>query len=182
MAAHLAFWLLRHPEVGREVEVAIDGAQVEVAGRTIFALRQFLELSGWEGNPARPERWQGTYRNGAYPGRTLVVHSRPAVGDVVGEFAGKRVRAECKKGPLGRDRAGSEIRLLREALAQLLTATEAGEDDVFVAAVPDAPAFRRHASAWRQAPLVRRAGLLVALVNRDGSVEGLDDATHEGGR
>lgn len=182
VAARFAFWLLRHPEGGREVEVAIDGAQVEVAGRTVFALRRFLELSGWERDPAGPERWQGMYHNDACPGRTLMVHSRPGVGDLVGKLGRKRVRAECKKGPLGRDRAGSEIRLLREALAQLLTVAEVEGDDVFVAAVPDTPTFRRHALAWKNAPLVRRAGLLVALVDRDGGVKGLDDAIREGER
>ena len=175
VAARLAFWLLGHPEGGGGVEVAVDGAQVKVGGQTIFALRRFLELQGWEGDPAGPvDRWQGIYRNAAYPGRILAVHSRPAEGDVVGAIGDRWVRAECKKGPLMRSRSGSEIRLLREALAQLLTVEEVGEDDIFVAAVPDTPVFRRHAAARRDAPLVRRAGLRVVLVGRDGVVDGLD--------
>ncbi|QIN81177.1 hypothetical protein GBA65_22030 (plasmid) [Rubrobacter marinus] len=175
VAARFAFWLLGHPEGGREVEVAVDGAGVEVRGRTIFELRRFLKLHGWEMDPAGPpDRWRGTYRNAEHPDSSLRVHSRPGVGDVVGTVGEKRVRAECKKGPLARSRSGSEIKLLREALAQLLTVGEVGEEDVLVAAVPDTPTFRRHASAWRDAPLMRRVGLRVALVGRDDGVNGLD--------
>ena len=71
---------------------------------------------------------------------------------------------------------------LREALAQLLTVANVEGNDVFVAAVADTPTFRRHASAWRKASLMRRAGLLVALVDRDGGVQGLDDAMRRGER
>jgi hypothetical protein len=62
---------------------------------------------------------------------------------------------------------------LREALGQLLTA-EVGEDDVLVAAVPKAATFSRLAGEWGDRPLMRRAGIRIVLVGRDGAVEGLD--------
>jgi hypothetical protein len=64
--------------------------------------------------------------------------------------------------------------LLREALGQLLTAEEVGEDDVLVAAVPKAATFSRLAGEWGDRPLMRRAGIRIVLVGRDGAVEGLD--------
>jgi hypothetical protein len=63
--------------------------------------------------------------------------------------------------------------LLREALGQLLTA-EVGEDDVLVAAVPKAATFSRLAGEWGDRPLMRRVGIRIVLVGRDGAVEELD--------
>ena len=67
-----------------------------------------------------------------------------------------------------------EYPLLREALGQLLTVEEVGEDDVLVAAVPKAATFSRLAGEWGDRPLMRRVGIRIVLVGRDGAVEGLD--------
>jgi hypothetical protein len=64
--------------------------------------------------------------------------------------------------------------LLREALGQLLTVEEVGEDDVLVAAVPKAATFSRLAGEWGDRPLMRQVGIRIVLVGRDGAVEGLD--------
>jgi hypothetical protein len=40
--------------------------------------------------------------------------------------------------------------------------------------VPDTPVFRKLAEIWRSRPLVRRAGIRIALVARHGAVSGLD--------
>jgi hypothetical protein len=67
-----------------------------------------------------------------------------------------------------------EYPLLREALGQLLTVEEVGEDDVLVAAVPKAATFSRLAGEWGDRPLMQRVGIRIVLVGRDGAVEGLD--------
>ena len=67
-----------------------------------------------------------------------------------------------------------EYPLLREALGQLLTVEEVGEDDVLMAAVPKAATFSRLAGEWGDRPLMRRVGIRIVLVGRDGAVEGLD--------
>jgi hypothetical protein len=171
VALRLAFWLLEHPQGEDSVEVAIDGAQVSTGGQQVFALRDFLLASGWEQVSADPERWQGTYR---LDEKRLGVHSRPGVGDVVGTVGGKTIRAECKKGPLIFKTGGPEYPLLREALAQLLTVEEVGEEDVLVAAVPKAARFPSLAEVWGSRPLMRRVDIRIALVGRDGTVDGLD--------
>jgi hypothetical protein len=67
-----------------------------------------------------------------------------------------------------------EYPLLREALGQLLTVEEFGEDDVLVAAVPKAASFSRLAEEWGDRPLMRRVGIRIIPAGRDGAVEGLD--------
>ena len=179
VALRFAFWLLERPGETGGVVVSVDGAGVRVGGREIFPLRGFMEALGWAPDSPDPGLWRTVYRR---DGRSIEVNSRPGVGDVVGTVGvergrpqGRRVRAECKKGPLIPRRGSPEMPLLREALAQLLTVEEVRPDDVLVAAVPDTPAYRRLAAAWSGRPLVRRANLRVALVGRDGNVRGLDD-------
>jgi len=46
-------------------------------------------------------------------------------------------------------------------------------EDIVVAAVPDTPVFHTLAESWRTRPLVKRAGIRIALVTRDGAVSGL---------
>lgn len=91
----------------------------------------------------------------------------------MGAVGSSRLRAECKKGPLSSSASGEERKLLREALAQLLTVETVGESDVLVAVVPDNPLYRRLAEEWRTRPLVRASRIRIALVGRDGTVEGL---------
>ena len=62
--------------------------------------------------------------------------------------------------------------LLTTALGEALLFDIA--DDIVVVGVPDTPAFRQLAKTWRTRPLVRRAGIRIALVPRNGAVSGLD--------
>lgn len=172
VALRFAFHLLGLADGPERVEVAVDGAQVAVGDCVVFDLRAFLVDEGWGPPSSDPKVWPGVYRR---DNKLLHVHSRPGLGDVVGVVGGKRVRAECKKGRLRPAANGEEFRLLREALAQLLTIKQVGQDDVLVAVVPGENArYRRLAAEWRDRDLVRVAGLKIALVNRAGSVEGLD--------
>ena len=77
-----------------------------------------------------------------------------------------------QKGPLDRKPGRPEHSLLTTALSEVLLFDIAG-DDIVVAAVPDTPDFRMLAETWRRRPLVRRAGIRIALVARDGTVSGL---------
>src|SRR4051812_25392375 len=93
-------------------------------------------------------------------------HSRPGEGHVITAINGRRIIAECKKGPLARRPRSPEYPLLPTALGQALL-FDVSADDIVIAAVPDTPVFRRLAEAWRKRPLVRRAGIRIVLVSRD---------------
>jgi hypothetical protein len=123
-----------------------------------------------QGAAGRPERleWRVSARQQDHP-----VHSRPGVGDVVAHVNSRRIIAECKKGPLVRRAGSPEYSLLTSALGQALL-FDVSADDIAVAAVPDTPIFRRFAEAWRERPLVRRAGIKIVLVAREAGVSGLD--------
>jgi hypothetical protein len=100
------------------------------------------------------------------------VHSRPGKGDVVAQVDGRRIIAKCSKGPLDRRPGRAEHSLLTTALAEaLLFDIVAGE--IVVAVVLDTPVFRKLAESWRIRPVVRRPGIRIALVARDGAVSGL---------
>ena len=92
---------------------------------------------------------------------------------MVATVDGRRIVAECKKGPLVRNPGNPEAPLLTTAVGQALL-FEVSADDIVIAAVPDTPVFRKLAESWQNRPLVRRAGIRIALVARDGAVSGLD--------
>jgi hypothetical protein len=160
VSLRLAEFILSLPRSGAMASVAIDGAS-------------FMVGTGWE-QIKEPQvgrnAWTGAYRRGD---KTIRVHSRPGEGDVVAQVNGRRIIAECKKGPLVRKPGSPEYPLLTTALGQALL-FDVSADDIVVAAVPDTPVFRKLAETWRSRPLVRRAGIQLALVHRDGTVSGLD--------
>jgi hypothetical protein len=173
VALRLAEFILSLPGSGAMASVAIDGASIKVGDAVIFDIGRFMAGTGWE-QIKEPQvgrnAWTGTYRHGE---KTIRVHSRPGEGDVVATVDGRRIVAECKKGPLARKPGSPEYPLLTTALGQALL-FEVSTDDIVFAAVPDTPAFRKLAEVWRERPLVRQAGLRIALVAHDGAVSGLD--------
>lgn len=173
VALRLAEFILSLPGSGAMASVAIDGASIKVGDAVIFDIGRFMAGTGWE-QTKEPQvgrnAWTGTYRRGD---KTIRVHSRPGEGDVVATVDGRRIVAECKKGPLVRKPGSPEYPLLTTALGQALL-FEVSADDIVVAAVPDTPVFRKLAETWRSRPLVRRAGIRIALMARDGAVSGLD--------
>lgn len=173
VALRLAEFILSLPGSGAMASVAIDGASIKVGRAIIFDIGRFMAGTGWE--PIKEPKvdrnaWTGTYRRGD---KTIRVHSRPGEGDVVGTVDGRRVVAECTKGPLIRKVGSQEYLLLKTALGQALL-FEVSADDIVVAAVPDTPVFRKLAETWRSRPLVRRSSIRIALVARGGVVLGLD--------
>jgi hypothetical protein len=173
VALRLAEFILSLPGSGAMTSVAIDGASIKVGDAVIFDIGRFMAGTEWE-QIKEPQvgrnAWTGAYRRGD---KTIRVHSRPGEGDVVATVDGRRIVAECKKGPLVRKPGSPEYPLLATTLGQALL-FEVSADDIVVAAVPDTPAFRRLAEVWRERPLVRRAGIRIVLVARDGAVAGLD--------
>jgi hypothetical protein len=108
----------------------------------------------------------GTFRRND---QTLIVHSRPGLGDIVCQLNGVRVEIEAKGGCLNTRHAGQLSRLrkgLQEAVGQLLGSPNVGAR--LIAAVP------RHVEtekvAERLLPRCRRVGIEIALVDGDGSV------------
>lgn len=88
-----------------------------------------------------------------------VVHSHPGTGDVVARLAnGSLLRAESKKGPLGRQKTSPEYPLLREALGQLVTVAEAGDEDILAFAVPHSARFAELTARWSKAPSLPGSG------------------------
>ena len=173
VALRLAEFILSLPNSRAMASVAIDGASIKVGDAVIFDIGRFMAGTGWE-QTKEPQvgrnAWTGAYRRGD---KTIRVHSRPGEGDVVATVEGRRIVAECKKGPLVRKPGSPEYPLLTTALGQALLFHVAA-DDIVVAAVPDTPVFRKLAETWRSRPLVRRAGIRIALVARDGAVSGLE--------
>lgn len=178
VAVRFGQYLLDLPGADPFVDVAIDGAGVAVAGAAIFPLAEFLQYLGWELLEQRGKNpWTGRYGRS---GSTLTVHSRSGVGDVVGRVRGRRIIAECKKGPLIKRPGSPEYPLLTTAIGQALLTPNLEPGDILVAAVPDSPAFRRVAAAWRERAGVRRSGIRICLVDREGAVDGLEIEESDG--
>lgn len=172
VALRLAEYISELPGFEGHVAVAIDGASVKVQKQEVFDIVGYLSAQHWQqsGPPsAGRNAWTMKYeRHGA----TLEMHSSPGKGDVEARVAGRRVIAECKKGPLIRKPGSPEYPLLTTAIGQALL-FKAEPDDIVVAAVPDTPTFRRVATEWGQRPRMLASGIRIALVSRSGAVSGL---------
>ncbi|WP_457093438.1 hypothetical protein [Microvirga sp. P5_D2] len=173
VALRLAEFILSLPGSGAMASVAIDGAGIKVGNAVVFDIGRFMTGMGWE-QVKEPQvgrtAWTGAYCRGD---KTIRVHSRPGEGDVITTVDGRRIIAECQKGPLVRRAGTLEAALLTTALGQALL-FDVSAEDIVIAAVPDTPIFHRLVDTWRKRPLVRRVGIRLALVARDGSVSGLD--------
>lgn len=172
VAIRLAEHLSEQVGFGGQVDVAIDGASVSVGGSEVFDLSGYLDAYGWqvhERSTTSRNAWVATYRRG---GAVMRIHSTPGMGDVEATVRGRRVIAECKKGPLARKPGSPERPLLTTAIGQALL-FRAAPEDIVVAAVPDTPAFQRIAQNWRERPRMKASGIQIALVHRTGAVSGL---------
>lgn len=172
VAIRLAEYISEQGGFGGQVDVAIDGASVSVGGSEIFDLPGYLSANGWrvhERTTVSRNAWAATYRRG---GAMMRIHSTPGMGDVEAVVRGRRVIAECKKGPLVKKPGSPEYPLLTTAIGQALL-FRAAPEDLLVAAVPDTPAFRRIAQDWRERPRLKASGIQIALVHRTGEVTGL---------
>lgn len=171
VSLRLAFWLINKNSAVDRISIAIDGAQIRTGDTVHFDLAGFLNKFGWK--PRRPsDGWRGDYIHKSQ-NIILQVHSRPGEGDVVAKLgSGSTLRAECKKGLLSPSSSSQEYPLIREALGQLLTVNEVGENDILAVAVPHSKKFVQLATRWREAPLIKKFGIQIFTVARNGNVEG----------
>lgn len=170
VSLRLAFYLVALKTSKKIVEVAIDGASVKLT-RPPFPIINFLTANGWVPSKENtPGKWQGDYQKGKL---RMVIHSKPSVGDVVCKIGNRRVWAEVKKGPLKYKKGNPEFSLLRNAIGQLMTTNDVGKTDVLVAVVPKSPKFMKLRKEWIDTPQMKKAGIQIVLVGRDGCVEGL---------
>lgn len=174
VALRVAMGLMERNFTTSTVEVAIDGAQIRTGNTVHFPIADFLAEAGWQ--PVLPSAsWQGFYRHAEHEA-VLRIHSSAGKGDVVAQLKyGRTLRAECKKGPLIRSKSSQEYPLVREALGQLLTVEEAASSDILAVVVPHSVRFETLANNWRERPLVVRAGIHIATINRKNEIKGLED-------
>ncbi|BCP51743.1 hypothetical protein K32_03600 [Kaistia sp. 32K] len=173
VAIRLAEYLTERPDFQGTVDVAIDGASVSVGGVEVFDIRGYLRAYGWQavqGTAVGRNDWTAEYTRDA---AAMRIHSRSGVGDVEALVGGRRLIAECKKGPLVKKPGSPEYPLLTAAIGQALL-FPARPEDILVAAVPDTPTFQRIAADWRNRPRLIASGIQIALVSRRGPVTGLD--------
>jgi hypothetical protein len=161
VSVRLAFWLIQNQMAAGDVDVAIDGAQVKVGDTVHFDLSGFLQSADWRKRGTDNSKWQDIYQHADYSSK-IRIHSSPGKGDVVVPLrTGHTLRVECKKGPTTRSKSSAEYPLIREALGQLLTVQEIGDNDILAVAVPFSPKFDELATRWREATLIRKFGIKI---------------------
>ncbi len=81
VSMRLAFWLLDNHVVTGMVEVALDGAQVQVGDTVHFDIDDFMGRSGWHKRD-KGDAWQCDWCKSAASAK-IRIHSNPGRGDVV---------------------------------------------------------------------------------------------------
>ena len=168
----LAMSIASRNAVDGAISVAIDGAQIKTKETVHFNFAEFMQTRGWESGDGGG-KWQGKYRSGS-SASTIEVHSKAGVGDVVATLRdGSTLIVEAKKGTITDSKSSAEYPLLREALGQLLTIPKVPKGAILAVAVPHSRKFQELAERWRKAPLIKRLGILIITVSRDGGTSGL---------
>jgi hypothetical protein len=111
-------------------------------------------------------KYGGTYSDGE--GRTIIVHPKSGLGDVVADVNGKLLSAECKGGIINTRHPGQVSRLYRglcETVGLLMATPSPGRQ---VAVVPYTDSTFRLAA--RVAPRCAVAGIELALVKSRGEI------------
>ena len=171
VSVRLAMYLIHAGLAVSDVSVAIDGAQVKTGKNIHFQLKEFMEFSGWKSSS---NTWQGTFQKAGFD-HSINIHSSAGLGDVVTTLkTGHVLRVESKKGPLTRSKSSQEYPLIREAIGQLLTVEEAGENDILAVAVPYSEKFESLAQQWRVRPLMKKVAVRILTIDRNNQVRGLD--------
>lgn len=172
VSLRLALYLITNDLTTSPVQIAIDGAQVRTNLQIHFDILPFLQKANYLPT-ADDGDWRGRFQHTA-SGRELVIHSQSGCGDVVAKLNnGKTLRVESKKGTLTSSRSSQEYALIHEALGQILTMAEVATDDILAVAVPHSIKFVKLARRWREAPLVKKAGIQILTVGIGNQVDGL---------
>ena len=173
VSLRLAIHLIATGRTQSDVIVALDGAQIKTGVIQHFSVVEFLRPLGWTKLKSEEDpHWRGSYSCASTPFH-IVIHSRSGEGDVTATLtSGELLIVEAKKGTLSRSKSTGEYPLLREALGQLMTLKTVPKRAVLAVAVPHGDGFVRLAKRWREAPLVRQAGIRLLTVAPTGEVDG----------
>ena len=175
----LAFWLLDHCGAGSHADIAIDGAHVKIAGhnaagkwiddKVIFGIEQFLlDAQCVQQEPVRD--WRGRY---ARQNRTFAIRSVQGF-DIEIDASGRRIRAECKGGPLERMQGRGTTTILAQAIGQIVACGTVSPGDELWVGVPDTKGFENAARRIARGHVFVKTGIKIALVNRTGEVRLVD--------
>lgn len=150
---------------GHEASVSLHPDGEHAKG---FDIPAWLARAGFRRiEPLGRTDYGGVYRRG---GETIRIHPKSGEGDVVGEIDGRRIVVECKGGTLNSRHPGPQSRLRRgfcEAVGLLMARPRDGSREIV--AVPQTPLTLR--LAGQMAPRCREAGIEIALVRRDGTLD-----------
>lgn len=173
VSIRLALFLAHNSLVTGDIDVAIDGAQVQNGDVTHFPIEAFLTSERLVRDGGSPDSWQARYHIDGID-LALNIHSASGHGDVVARLIdGRLLRIECKKGTLSRSSSSSEYPLIREAIGQIMTFEDYHEDHLVGIAVPHSEKFAELCTKWECAPLIQNCGILLLRVHRSGQVDGL---------
>ncbi|MBI2816067.1 MAG: hypothetical protein HYX72_03920 [Acidobacteria bacterium] len=170
------FWLLDHTNEVTQADVAIDGAHVRikphkqgnqvVEERIVFDIGRFLIENGCT-RQSHEHVFRGDYRR-----RNQLLKIRSRVGfDVQVKVDGRKIRAECKGGPLQKVKGKSALVTLAKAVGQIVVSERSSLDDDLWVAVPRSPEFEAAAKKAVSSELFVKTGIRIALVAKTG--EGL---------
>lgn len=164
----LAMYYINEGLTKEHVKVSIDGAHVKTGNTTHFDIFSFIKENNLEKLDDDWARWQGEYSVTASDCH-IIITSTPGIGDVnVKLIDGKVVYAECKKGK--NDKRGKEYPLMREAIGQLVTGCDFGENIVPIVAIPNTEKAKELAERWSELTQIINMGIKFALVCDDGDV------------
>ena len=161
MLAYITYLMDQHPE--------LDGIEIHPDGEhgKQFDIRGWLERRGYKlVEPQGSTTYGGRYNNG---NRSILVSSRPGMGDVLAKMECYTIVAECKGGIINTKHKGQKSRLRRglcEAVG-LLMSREATEERHY-AVVPLTDDTQRLAEQMR--PRCTKAGIEIVLIREDGTL------------
>lgn len=157
-----------HGLTKEDVLISLDGAHIKTKDQVNFDIWTFLKENGLAKIDKETERWQGKYLIDGYEPHIEIV-SKPGIGDVnVTLSNGKKLLIESKKGK--ESKSGLEYPLMREAIGQLMTGRELGENTVPVVAVPYSHKAYSQARKWSEYSQIKQFGLKFYLVEADGNM------------
>jgi hypothetical protein len=165
----LAMYYIKEGLTKENVNVSIDGAHIKTGNTIHFDIFGFIKENKLEKLDDDLTRWQGEYSVAGSDCR-IIITSTPGIGDVnVKLIDGKVVYAECKKGKS--DKRGREYPLMREAIGQLVTGCDFGENIVPIVAISNTDKAKELAERWSKLTQIKNMGIKFALVCDEGDVK-----------
>ena len=199
VSLRLARFLVVSKLAAGDVTVTLDRHELSKRGAPKFPVERFL----LDRNFVRPlrlgEEWTGDYLLAATRGdesapRLILTTEREAA-DVVTTVRpssayftaadplhpppASRLIVHCSPGVLVETRSPAEHKWLRGSIGRAVTYQKACANDILAVAASRSERFRDLATRWRGTDGTLRTGLLILLVDRAGSVDGLPHGSRE---